>query len=146
MRVFPENFDCLGLWEARFGAPKVIGQDMVIPVRQLPFSALHYPLCALCLAKDKAIWQHPAMGEVVNGLLVFREVSLSKRKIYISRDIPPSLIVDIDIPVSNESLNTYSFEGRLNEGITIDSPELSSQDDVGVVWDIIARSFELQVE
>ncbi|MDR2260955.1 MAG: hypothetical protein LBE06_08550 [Azoarcus sp.] len=140
MRAFPENFEWLGLWEAHFGAPKVMGQDMLIPVKNLPVQGDH----PLRTTKDKVIRRHPALGGVVDGLLVFREVSLSKRRVdeYIGvvtdpygvkgfRD--PYELVDVDV-ASSEKMNTYLFEGVLEEPYA------------WVTWDIIARSFELQVD
>jgi hypothetical protein len=142
MRTFLEDFEWLHFTEAHFGAPMIVGQTITIPVKNLPVQGKH----PLRLAKDRAIKQHPALGGVVDGLLVFRGVSSSKRKIYKARGIPPDLIVDMDTPMSNESQRIYSFEGRLNERITVASSEWQLQDDVGVDWDILARSFELQVE
>jgi hypothetical protein len=144
MRSFPENFNYLALWESHFGAPKVIRQDVVIPVKNLGIFDSH----PLVLTKDKAIFWHSALGWVVNGLLVFHEVSLSKRKIYKARDIPPCVILDVNIPAGNKVLKPYFFEGRLNERITIDSFGWSFNEPgtVGVEWDILAYSFELQVE
>jgi hypothetical protein len=143
MRAFLEDFEWLYFTEAHFGAPRIVGQTITIPVKNLPLFPPH-PLVKD--GNDRAIKQHPALGGVVDGLLVFRGVSSSKRKIYKARDIPPDLIVDVDTPMSNESQRIYSFEGRLNERITIASSEWQLQDDVGVDWDILAHSFELQVE
>ena len=145
MRVFPENFDRLYFTEAHFGTPKIAGQTITIPVRNLPVFPPH-PLVKD--GDDKAIWQHPALGGVVNGLLVFRGVSLSKRKManYIGDPMSSEWssergfsedyeIIDINANDNRESLNQYSFEGRLDEPPAVIA-----------YWDIIARSFELQVE
>jgi hypothetical protein len=139
MRSFPENFERLGFWEAHFGAPTIFGQTMTVPVKNLPFQNKH----PLALTKDKAIFQHPALGGVVNGLLVFREVFLSRRKMidYIGNPMSSDCkfseeyeVVDIDNGENYADYNLYSFEGR------IDDPP------AGVIWRIAARSFELQVE
>ncbi|MDR2259630.1 MAG: hypothetical protein LBE06_01570 [Azoarcus sp.] len=44
-------------------------------------------------------------------------------------------VIDIDTNGNNESLKLYSFEGRLDEPPAVIA-----------YWDIIARSFELQVD
>jgi hypothetical protein len=143
MRSFPENFECLGLWEAHFGAPDIAEQTVTIPVKALPIFPPH-PLDR----NDRVFWQHPALGGVVNGLLVFKGVTLSKRTIYKGRDLPSYVVEDINIRLTGEVLKVYPFEGRLNDRITTDSFGwcLNEQGTVGVDWKIIARSFELQVE
>lgn len=127
------------------GAPKVSGQEMIIPVKSLPVFDPH-PLGPS--GKDKAARRHPALGWAVDGLLVFRGVSFSKRKMadYIgdpmsSKWNPKSgfgedyEIIDINTSDNRENLNRYSFEGRLDEPPAVIA-----------YWNIIARSFELQVE
>jgi hypothetical protein len=140
MRAFPENFEWLHFTEAHFGAPQVMGQDIVLPVINLPVQGDH----PLRIAKDKIIRQHPALGGVVNGLLVFRDVSLSKRRMsdYIGDPMSPECrfsedyeVVDIDTNENDENLKLYSFEGRLDEPPAVIA-----------YWDILARSFELQVD
>jgi hypothetical protein len=141
MRSFPENFECLILGEADFGVPKIVGHTIIIPVMHLPVHA--YGRHPLVLTDDKAFWKHPALGEVVDGLLVFRDVYLSRRKIieYIGDPMHPDgfrepyVVEDINVDVGDEILNTYDFEGSLE-----DPPAFVE------TWDILARSFELQVD
>jgi hypothetical protein len=169
MRSFPENFECLILGEAHFGVPQIVGYSIIIPVMHLPVHA--YGRHPLVLTNDKAFWKHPALGEVVDGLLVFHDVFLSKRSLdeYIggSPDDPHGIkgfkdayeIIDIDIDIGlkskkmgdypfdevfkiinveidgkSEKMNVYSFEGVLEQPYA------------WVTWDILARSFELQVD
>jgi len=141
MRAFPENFEPLGFWEAHFGAPTIVGQVITIPVKDLPVFPPH-PLVKD--GDDMAIRQHPALGGVVNGRLVFMGVSLSKRKMadYIGNPMSSECrfsedyeVIDINIDEDRKSLKLYSFEGRLDEPPAVIT-----------YWDIIARSFELQVE
>jgi hypothetical protein len=137
MRSFPENFDRLALGEAHFSAPKIVGRTISIPVINLPIFSPHP------LVKDKIIRQHPALGGVLDGLLVFRDVYLSRRKMCEYADDPmhpdgfrePYVVEDINVDVGNEILNTYEFEGSSKE------PPAFVE-----TWDIIAGSFELQVE
>jgi hypothetical protein len=121
--------------------PKVIGQMLIIPVKHLPLLGGH-PL--LASVEDKVFWKHPELGMVINGLLIFRGVSLSKRKLYEyvgdprSSDVrfmEPYEIVDINVDMGGETLNAYEFEGGLEE-----PPSFVE------CWNVIARSFEFQVE
>jgi hypothetical protein len=115
-----------------------LGGILTIPVKQLPVKGDH----PLLLAQDKAIWQHPTLGGVVNGLLVFRGVYLSKREMteYLGGPMNPDgfkepyIVEDINRSLRGEVLNVYPIEGRLDEPNAL------------VYWEVIARSFELQVE
>jgi hypothetical protein len=140
MRTFPENFECLHFTEADFGAPRIAGQTITIPVKNLPVFPPH-PL--IKDGDDRAIKQHPALGGVVDGLLVFRGVYLSRRKLheYIGDPMKPTgfkdayEIEDINFGTPGEILTKYEFEGSLEE-----PPACLGY------WNILARSFELQVE
>jgi hypothetical protein len=140
MRAFLEDFECLHFTEAHFGAPRIVGQTIMIPVKNLPVQGKH----PLRLAKDRAIKQHPALGGVVDGPLVFRGVLLSKREMsdYIGDPMSSECgfskdyeVIDINIDEDRENLRLYSFEGRLDEPPAVIT-----------YWDILAHSFELQVE
>lgn len=151
MRSFPEYFECFHFTEASFGAPTVIGQPiatssgqvMTIPVRDLPIKGSAQGVHPLIEdGNDKAIRQHSALGCVVDGLLVFKGVFLSRRKMteYIGDPMRPDgfkdmyVIEDVNLPLTGEVLKVYPFEGSLEEPNAF------------VSWDIIAHSFELQVE
>jgi len=149
MRIFPENFECLHFTEARYGAPKVTedptatGKVITIPVRNLPVQRSVQGVHPLIEGEyDKSVRRHPALGCVVDGLLVFRGVFMSKREMdeYIGDPANPDgfkdeyVIRDVDLPLGGEVLKVYPFEGIIEEP------------NAWVTWDIIARSFELQVE
>jgi hypothetical protein len=141
MRTFPENFNCVvpGVGGGRLGAPKVIGRDIIIPIMEVPVSDPH-PLGPS--GKDKAAWQHPVVGWVVNGLFVFRDVFLSRRIMdeYIGSPNNPDgfkdeyVHEDINLELPCGVLRAYPFEGVMS-----DPP-------AWVTWEIIARSFEFHVE
>lgn len=137
MRSFPDCFNLVDIWGADFATPIVNEQTMVVAVRGLGICPSH----PLALAKDKVIIHHPVLGRIVDGLLVFRGVYLSRRMVveYIGDPMnlngfkDPYVIEDINIDVIDETLNIYDFEGSLDEPPAF------------VTWKILACSFELQV-
>jgi hypothetical protein len=145
MRVFPEKFDQLCFAQAHYGAPEVVAEVkeryyeekmLIITVRNLPLMKGHP------LFKDNAMIDDSELGKVVNGLLVFHGVLLSRRRIreYIGDPLKPDwigeeyAIEDIRFDLSCEVMNVYTFEGKLDKPLS------------KVKWSVIARSFELQVE
>lgn len=137
IQVFPEHFDQLCLFEGLYGTPKIIGRTLMVPVSHLPLKGDHP------LARSGGTLIHPDLGPVVNGFLVFHDVSTSKRKMCdVIRD-PESLeklsdyyiVTDINVDAAGDGLKQYSFEGEF------DPPE-------GAIewWHVFARSFELHAE
>ena len=137
MRVISRNFDHFFWGEAHFCAPSIADNILTFSVKNLPVQGKDVPRD---IFEDAAVFEHPALGYTIKrGVAIFREIAVSRRKIYEYDDGCSFRIVeDINATVKsgNKNLITYLFEGRLDE----------SSISVSMDWEIVAKSFELQVE
>jgi hypothetical protein len=79
MRVFLEEFECLHFTESHFTSLVANGDVLMISVKNLPVSGSH-PLISPEVSPE--VVDDPRLGWIVNGTIVFRGVSMSKRIIY----------------------------------------------------------------